>query len=91
MYSYEERMRAVELYMKSGFSPRVVYNALGYLSKNSVKRWYREHLDELEGKGRHDRYRRKEKYTPEQKQNAVDHYLEHGRSRAVADDVKLTL
>ena len=49
MYSYGKRMRAVEIYVKSGFSPRVVYNALGYPSKNSVKKWHREYLEEQRG------------------------------------------
>ncbi|MGV8083489.1 MAG: IS3 family transposase [Coriobacteriia bacterium] len=82
MHSYEDRIKAVELYIQSGFSPKAVFNALGYPCKNSLRRWYREYLDELAGGERHDRYRRKEKYTCEQKQTAVQYYLEHGRSRA---------
>jgi putative transposase len=82
VYSYEDRIKAVELYLQSGFSPKAVFNALGYPSKNSVKTWHREYLEELDGGDRHDRYRRKERYTPEQKQVAVEYYLEHGRSRA---------
>lgn len=82
VYSYEDRIRAVELYVSSGFSPKAVFNALGFPSKNSVKTWYREYLEELHGDDRHDRYRRRETYTPEQKRAAVESYIENGKSRA---------
>lgn len=82
MYSYEERIKAVESYVKSGFSPKAVFNALGYPSKNSVKTWYLEYLEELDGGSRHDRYRRVARYTLEQRRTAVDYYNEHGKSRA---------
>ena len=82
VYSYEDRIRAVELYVSSGFSPKAVSNALGFPSKNSVKTWYREYLEELHGGDRHDRHRRREAYTPEQKRAAVESYIENGKSRA---------
>ena len=82
MYSYEDRIKAVELYVQSGFSPKAVFNALGYPSKNSVKTWYREYLEEVDGGDRHDCYRRRERYTLEQKRAAVEYYIEHGKSRA---------
>lgn len=82
MYSYEDRIRAVESCVSSGFSPKAVSNALGFPSKNSVKTWYREYLEELHGGDRHDRHRRRETYTPEQKRAAVESYIENGKGRA---------
>ena len=82
VYSYEDRMKAVEVYIRCGFSPKAVFHALGCPSKNSVKTWYREYIEELDGDDRHDRYRRKEKYAPEQKRAAVEYYLKHGQNRA---------
>lgn len=82
MYSYEDLIKAVELYVQSGFSPKAVFSALGYPSKNSVKTWCREYLEELGGGDRHDCYRRRERYTLEQKRAAVEYYIENGKSRA---------
>lgn len=43
MYSYEERMRAVALYIKLGKRLRATIRELGYPTKNALKGWYREH------------------------------------------------
>ena len=48
-----------------------------------MKTWYREYLEELDGGDRHDRYQRKQRYTPEQKQTAVEYHREHRCSRAM--------
>ncbi|MCK4206958.1 hypothetical protein J3U99_19470 [Brucella pituitosa] len=48
MYSYEDRMRAVALYIKLGKRPKATIRQLGYPSKNALKCWYLEyehHLD----------------------------------------------
>jgi len=48
MYSYEDRMRAVALYIKLGKRPKAAIRQLGYPSKNALKGWYLEyehHLD----------------------------------------------
>lgn len=42
MYSYEERMRAVELYIKLGKRLRATIRELGYPTKNALKGWYGE-------------------------------------------------
>uniref|UniRef100_E1T3Y8 Transposase n=1 Tax=Burkholderia sp. (strain CCGE1003) TaxID=640512 RepID=E1T3Y8_BURSG len=47
MYSYEERMRAVELYLKLGKPVKATIRQLGYPTKNSLKAW----CDELEMSG----------------------------------------
>ncbi len=76
MYSYEERIRAVELYIKLGKRVKATILQLGYPTKNALKGWYREH--ERQGdltKGFH----RVPKYSMAQQQAAVDHFLHHGR------------
>lgn len=43
MYSYEDRVRAVELYIKFGKRVRATIRQLGYPSKNALKGWSREY------------------------------------------------
>lgn len=80
MYSYADRMRAVQLYIKLGKRMGLTIRQLGYPTKNALKAWCREY--ELH----HDlpaRYvRTKPRYSPEQKTAAVEHYLNHGRCLA---------
>ena len=42
MYSYEDRVRAVKLYIKLGKRLRATIRQLGYPTKNSLIGWYRE-------------------------------------------------
>jgi hypothetical protein len=76
MYSYEDRIRAVELNIKLGKRVKATIRQSGYPTKNALKVWYREH--ERRGdlaKGFH----RAPKYSMAQQQAAVDHFLHHGR------------
>lgn len=78
MYTLEDRMRAVNLYLKYGGNSAAVRRELGYPTKNALKQWVKKY--ETTG-ALHDGYRtRTPKYSKEQKQAAVDYYLEHGRS-----------
>lgn len=43
MYSYEDRVRAVELYIKLGKRVRATILQLGYPTKNALKGWHREY------------------------------------------------
>jgi transposase-like protein len=43
MYSYEDRIRAVRLYIKLGKRLRATIRQLGDLTKNSLIGWYREY------------------------------------------------
>ena len=77
MYSYNDRIRAVELYIKLDKRVRATIRQLGYPTKNALKSWHREYerrLDLPKGYARS-----KPKYSQEQKETAVRHYLEHGR------------
>ena len=39
MYSYEDRKRAVELYIEYGLSAAAVINELGYPNRHSLANW----------------------------------------------------
>jgi transposase InsO family protein/transposase-like protein len=76
MFSYEERIRAVELYFKLGERSAATRRQLGYPTKNSLASWCREF--ETFGDLKVDYSRSKPKYSNEQKRVAVDHYVSHG-------------
>ncbi|WP_211445261.1 IS3 family transposase [Collimonas humicola] len=85
MYSYEDRIRAVRLYIKLGKRVAATIHQLGYPTKNALKGWYRESercCDLPAGYARS-----KPKYSVEQKKVAVEHYLNH--DRCVAATVKV--
>lgn len=44
MYTFEERMKAVELYIQSGYSEGIVIRTLGYPSYTALRNWYKEYL-----------------------------------------------
>jgi putative transposase len=48
MYSYEDRIRAVELYIKLGRRLRSTIRQLGYPTKNALKGWFREYEQRLD-------------------------------------------
>lgn len=80
MYSYEDRMRAVQLYIKIGKRANATIRQLGYPTKNALKHWHREFA---RGNDLSAGYvRTKPRYSDEQKRIAVEHYLEHGRCLA---------
>ena len=77
MYSYPDRIRAVELYIKLGQRVRPTIRQLGYPTKNALKGWYREYQKHLDLPGRYAG--REPKFSHEQKAAAVAHYLAHDR------------
>lgn len=77
MYSYEDRIRAVQLYIKLGKRTGATIRQLGYPTKNALKGWHREY--DHGGDLRVGVVRSKSKYSGEQKKVAVGHYLNHGR------------
>ncbi len=77
MYSYEERLRAVKLYLKYGRRLKATIRELGYPTKNSLKAWCAEFE---EGGNLQEKYVRSlSKYSDEQKNTAIEHYVNHGR------------
>jgi len=77
MYSYEDRIRAVELYIKLGKRVKPTIRQLGYPTKNALKGWYREYQQRLDLPLRYAG--REPKYSQAQKTAAVEHYLAHDR------------
>lgn len=81
MYSYKERIRAVTLYIKLGKRLNATIRQLGYPTKNSLKHWYQEYVQQRDLRVG---YRRsKQRYSAEQKQLAVQHFLDHDRCIAI--------
>ena len=77
MYSYEDRIRAVELFIKLGMRVRPTIRQLGYPTKNSLKGWYREYQQRQDlPKGYAGR---EPKFSQPQKAAALEHYLTHDR------------
>ena len=75
MYSYEDRIRAVKLYIKLGKRVGATIRQLGYPTKNALKSWHREY--EQGGDLPVRLVRSKSKYSAEQKRVAIEHYLNH--------------
>ncbi|MGF6546370.1 IS3 family transposase [Paraburkholderia youngii] len=80
MFSYEDRIRAVRLYLKLGKRIGATIRQLGYPTKNSLKAWHREYEQYHDLRAGYVRSR--PRYSDEQKKVAVDHYLSHGRCAA---------
>ena len=75
MFTEEEKIRAIELYFKYGKKLAPVVRELGYPSKRNLRRWIRSWEA---GGGVKESIRHKHRYSDEQKQVAVEHYLNHG-------------
>lgn len=71
MYSYEDRIRAVRLYIRLGKRTAATIRQLGCPTKNALKSWHREYEQG------HDLpmgyVRSRPKYSDEQKDVAVEH------------------
>ena len=84
MFSYDERMKAVKLYIQYDLSAAKVIRELGYpRNRHTLTNWYKEYK---ETNNLHLKRPRKEKFSEEQKRTAIQYYLEHGRN--VAKTVK---
>lgn len=79
MYSYEDRIKAVQLYIKYDKSAAATVQKLGYPSRKNLKLWYRTYV-ETGDLPKHARP--KPRYSTEQKRRAVDYYFSHGCSLA---------
>jgi transposase-like protein len=81
MYSYEQRITAVKLYIKLKHKSAEVKRLLGYPgSVKYIRQWYlqyKEHGDDLPRN-----YKKRLHFTEAQKQNALSHYFDHGRCAA---------
>ena len=78
-YSRQQWDRAVDLYIRYECCAADAIHELGYPSKEALRMWYRERLEEERTGVPSRRGERQRRYSEEQKCAAVDHYLECGR------------
>ena len=77
MYSYEDRIRAVELFIKLGKRVAETIHQLGYPTENAQKSWHQSYE---QGSDLPRGYARtKPKYSAAQQTLAIEHYFAHGR------------
>ena len=79
MYTYEQRMTAVNLYIKYYHNAAAVIRELGYPNRHVLVRWFKE-CDATGDLHRKSRSGGKSKFSEEQKQKALQFYQEHGCS-----------
>ncbi len=79
MYTREEKLKAVELFIRYDMSPASVIRELGYPVRATLYAWYDEYLA---NNGDIPPSEKRRRYTAEQKRVAVDHFFEHGRCLA---------
>ena len=76
MYSYEDRLRAVKLYIKYDCCEANAIRELGYPSRKMLTRWYKEYI--VSGDIPRN-IQKNGKYSHEEKKKAVDYYFDHGQ------------
>lgn len=74
-YTIEEKVRAIKLYEETSHVTYVI-NELGYPSRTMLYYW----LEEYSNSGQFNARMRKPKYSQTQRKQAVDYYLNNGRS-----------
>lgn len=84
MYSYEDRMKAINLYIKYHYRATPVIKELGYPNRHMLVKWYQEYS--ITGTVHRKARTGKEKYSQEQKDRALKYYMEHGQS--ITDTIK---
>ena len=80
MYSYEDRIRAVRLYIDLGKRGAPTVRQLGYPTTKALERWHKQYERGHDLPAGYVRLR--PKYSAEEKQAAVDHYLNYGQCLA---------
>lgn len=80
MYSEEERMKAIKLFLKYDKRPTKTVRELGYPGVKALLRWYAEYVEEKKtGISRNSKLSAS-RYSMEEKNAAMDYYVAHGRS-----------
>ena len=77
MFSYEERMTAVNLYIASNYHLGTVMCELGYPSPVALRQWHKEYIETGTLK---QVITHKPRFSQEEIKTAVDHYFQHGQS-----------
>lgn len=82
MYSREDRIKALELWLKYDKNLAAVVRELGYPSTKMLSIWCKAYLHEKETGSSTMRRQRAGRYSAEQKKRAVEYYFSHGRCLA---------
>jgi len=77
LYSYEDRMKAIKLYIQYDRKVATTIRELGYPSRKALKIWYQEFR---KAGDLHRESRQKGRYSDIQKRVAVEYFFEHGRN-----------
>jgi transposase InsO family protein/transposase-like protein len=77
MYSYEDRMRAVRLYIEFDHQMSRAIKKLGYPSRRALRDWYQEFL---ESGDLHTWYPKRSQYSDEDRRTAVEYFWSHGEN-----------
>lgn len=78
MYSKDQKETAVKLYIKYNKRVAPVIRELGYPDRKMIKKWYVEYLEIQNGIIKNSS--RKPRFSKEQRNYAVNHYLTHGKN-----------
>ena len=78
MYSYEDRMKAINLYLQNGHKASKVIDELGYPERHMLHLWYKEYTES--GELHKEFIAKKKKYSDAQKEAAIQFYLDHDHS-----------
>ncbi len=76
MFSHDERIKAINLLLQYDLSYAAVIRELGYPSRGALKDWYKEYV---ENGNLHKDFIKESKFSDEERQKAVNYYLEHGK------------
>jgi len=76
MFSYQERIKAVQLLLQYDMSYATVIREFGYPARRTLVNWYEEYI---KNGGLHSDFIKKPKFSEEERQKAVNYYLEHGK------------
>lgn len=81
MYSKEQKLKAVLLYIKYGCRASITIKELGYPCRHLIREWYLEYQEKGEFTDRNlPKYSTSRFYSMDQMQKAVNFYLEHGKN-----------
>lgn len=72
MFSREERIKVIQLFLKNDCSYAAIVQELSYLSFGALHQWYKEYLVSGE---LYQEHREKATYSGERKQKSVNHYF----------------
>lgn len=77
MFTYKQKKKAIDLYIKNGKKMTLTLKQLGYPSKGTLTAWYKEYEN---SNTITKKYKRDGIYTKQQVETAINHFNENGKS-----------